>query len=74
MPWSVVEVVGGRLEEDFTDFSDLASLADVVVDFLLSAFLGFFSAGPLKPEVVLAIHNPHYRHKCRVHEGGTESV
>ena len=52
LPWSVVEVVGGRLEEDFTDFSDLAGLADVVVDFLLSAFLGFFSAGPLKPEVV----------------------
>ena len=40
------------MEEDFTDFSDLAGLADVVVDFLLSAFLGFFSAGPLKPEVV----------------------
>ena len=50
LPWSVVDVVDGRLEEDFTDFSDLAGLADV--DFLLSAFLGFFSTGPLKPEVV----------------------
>ena len=52
LPWSVVDVVDGRLEEDFTDFSDLAGLADVDVDFLLSAFLGFFSTGPLKPEVV----------------------
>ena len=32
--------------------SDLAGLADVVEDFLLSAFLDFFSASPLKPEVV----------------------
>ena len=31
--------------------SDLDGLADVD-DFLLSAFLDFFSAGPLKPEVV----------------------
>ena len=52
LPWSVVEVVGGRLEEDFTDLSDLAGLADVVEDFLLSAFLDFFLASPLKPEVV----------------------
>ena len=51
LPWSVVEVVGGQLEEDFTNLSDLAGLADVD-DFLLSAFLDFFSAGPLKPEVV----------------------
>ena len=57
LPWSVVEVDGGRLEEDFTDFSDLAGLADVV-DFLLSAFLGFFSAGPLKPEVVWPSRTP----------------
>ena len=48
LPWSVDEV--GRVEEDFTDFSGLAGLEDV--DFLLSAFLGFFSTGPLKPEVV----------------------
>ena len=40
------------MEEDFTDLSDLTGLADVVEDFLLSAFLDFFSAGPLKPEVV----------------------
>ena len=51
LPWSVVEVVGGGLEEDFTDLSDLAGLVDVE-DFLLSTFLDFFSAGPLKPEVV----------------------
>ena len=52
LPWPVDEVIGGRLEEDFTDFSDLAGLEDVDVDFLLSAFLGFFSTSPLKPEVV----------------------
>ena len=51
LPWSVVEVVGGRLEEDFTDLSDLAGLADVD-DYLLSVFLDFFSDSPLKPEVV----------------------
>ena len=52
LAWSVVEVVVGRLEDDFTNLSDLAGLADVVEDFLLSAFLDFFSASPLKPEVV----------------------
>ena len=45
-PWSVDEVAGGRLEDDFTDLSDLTDLED----FLMSAF--FFSAGPLKPEVL----------------------
>ena len=47
-----------------------------VVVFLSSVFF-FFSAGcPLKPGdlmVPLAIHDPHYRHMCRVHKGGTES-
>ena len=52
MPWLVEEVASGRLEEDFTDFSDLAGLEDEDVDFLTSAFLDFFSTGPLKPEVV----------------------
>ena len=52
LPWLVDEVARGRLEEGFTDFSDLAGLEDADVDFLLSAFLGFFAAGPLKPEVV----------------------
>ena len=56
MPWSVDEVVGGQLEEDFTDFSDFAGLEDV--DFLLSAFLRFFSTGPLKPEVVCPSTTP----------------
>ena len=46
-PWSVDEVAGGRLDDDFTDLSDLTNLED----FLVSAFF-FFSAGPLKPEVL----------------------
>ena len=54
LPWSVDEVAGGRLEEDFTGFSALASLEDddEVEDFLESIFFAFFSTGPLKPEVV----------------------
>ena len=51
LPWSVVEVEAGRLEDDFTDLSGLAGLVAVDEDFLLSVFF-FFSAGPLKPEVV----------------------
>ena len=50
LPWSVVEVEAGRLD-DFTDLSGLAGLPDVDEDFLLSVFF-FFSASPLKPEVV----------------------
>ena len=73
LPWSVVEVEVGRLEDDFTDLSDLAGLADVDEDFLPSVFF-FFSARPLKPEVVWPSTTPHYRHKCQVHKGGTESV
>ena len=54
MPWSVDEAASGRLEEDFTDFSALASLEDddEEEDFLESIFLAFFSTGPFKPEVV----------------------
>ena len=51
-PW-LGEAAGGRLEEGFTDFSGLVGLEDEdYEDFLTSDFLDFFSAGPLKPEVV----------------------
>ena len=50
LPWSVVEEEAGRLD-DFTDFSGLVDLEVEDDDFLLSVFF-FFSAGPLKPEVV----------------------
>ena len=49
MLWLVVEE-DGRWDEDFTDFSGLVDF-EVEDDFLLSVFF-FFSAGPLKPEVV----------------------
>ena len=55
-PWSVDEVAGGRLVEDFTDLSDLTGLSDFTdltdEDFFstfLSSFF-FFSTGTLKPE------------------------
>ena len=49
--WSVVEEEDGRLDDDFTDFSGLVDFEVEDDDFLLSVFF-FFSAGPLKPEVV----------------------
>ena len=48
--WSVVEEEDGRLD-DFTNFSGLVDLEVEDDDFLLSVFF-FFSASPLKPEVV----------------------
>ena len=44
LPWSVEEV-GGRLEVDLVGLSDLD-----LVGCSASAFLAFFSTGPLKPE------------------------
>ena len=55
-PWSVDEVAGGRLVEDFTDLSDLTGLSDftdLTDEDFFSAFLSsffFLSTGPLKPE------------------------
>ena len=51
-PW-LGEAAGGQLEEGFTDFSGLVGLEDEDdEDFFTSDFSDFFSAGPLKPEVV----------------------
>ena len=54
-PWSVDEVAGGWLVEDFTDLSDLTGLSDftdLTDEDFFSAFLSsfFLSTGPLKPE------------------------